>query len=117
MVARFRSSRVNGSPSSSSAPSPATASVGRRLGVRPDALSFGVASSSAKIESALREPSRLAGAAARRMVGLGESAPDFPPKKKFLMDERAEGFDPGCVFSGPSLLLLLPSSWARRGTE
>lgn len=80
-------------------------------------MSFGDASSSAKIESALSEPSRLGGAVVRRvMVGFGAS--DLEPKKKFLMDERAEGFDwSGFSFSLLLLLLLLPSSWARRGTE
>ena len=63
----------------------------RAAGVRPDATSLGLASSSAKMESALREPSRLAGAVVRRALGL--AAPGLPPKKKFLIEDKVEGLD------------------------
>lgn len=84
----------------------------RAAGVRPEAISLGEASSSAKMESALSEPSRLGGAVLRRvMVGFWA---DLPPKKKFLMDEKAPPFCWGG--SGGLLEPLEPSSWARRGT-
>jgi hypothetical protein len=71
-------------------------------------MSLGAAWSSAKIESALSEPSRFGGATGWRVI-LGLGASDLPPKKKFLIEERAD------FFCGGSGVPLLVSSARRMG--